>query len=328
MSIDNIIYKFNLIDEKIRFGKESTAENIRTALLNKGINCSLKTIYNDIDAIERIYKQPISRKSGRFTYENDEFSINKIKVNEEDESIFEMVLLNIQNLKPTGIYDKYSKILDKVLSDLTKGKKIKNLKSFNAIQPEISYGNKGYEWIEPIFNAIINKEAIELVYQKAKSAPEKKILSPYILKEFRNRWYCIGYDHLKTNLTKVYSLDRMHSVESSAKAYWEDSHFDTEAFFKFSFGIYHDYKLKPIKIKLEFYEQFIETIQNHPLMPTQKSKLIKRGKALEVELELYISYEIESEILKYGNLVKVISPLTLAEKIKNKAEKIIDNYKN
>jgi len=307
MSIDNIIYKFNLIDEKIRFGKESTAENIRTALLNKGINCSLKTIYNDIDAIERIYKQPISRKSGRFTYENDEFSINKIKVNEEDESIFEMVLLNIQNLKPTGIYDKYSKILDKVLSDLTKGKKIKNLKSFNAI---------------------INKEAIEIVYQKAKSAPEKKILSPYILKEFRNRWYCIGYDHLKTNLTKVYSLDRMHSVESSAKAYWEDSHFDTEAFFKFSFGIYHDYKLKPIKIKLEFYEQFIETIQNHPLMPTQKSKLIKRGKALEVELELYISYEIESEILKYGNLVKVISPLTLAEKIKNKAEKIIDNYKN
>jgi len=204
---------------------------------------------------------------------------------------------------------------------------MKNLSSFNAIQPEISYGNKGYEWIEPIFNAIINKETIEIYYQKAKSEPEKKVLSPYLLKEFRNRWYCIGYDHNKTQLTKVYSLDRMQNVKFSGKKYWEDPLFDIEAYFKYSFGIFHDYSQKPIKIKLEFYDQFIETIQNHPLMPNQISKIIKGGKALEVEIESYLSYEIENEILKYGNLVKVISPLSLAEKIQVKAQKIINKYK-
>lgn len=323
----NQIERFRIIDKKISLGKSSTIKQIHTAVKNEGILVDERTIYNDIKSIEKIYKKYIEKgMDGKYSFEDQSFSINKLNINEEDEAIFGLVSMSLLNLKPTSIYEKYNKIVDKVLNDISKGKKLKNLSSFNAIQPEISYGNKGYEWIEPIFNAIINKETIEIDYQKAKSEPEKKVLSPYLLKEFRNRWYCIGYDHSKTQLTKVYSLDRMQNVKFSGKKYWEDPLFDFEAFFKYSFGIFHNYSQKPVKIKLEFYDQFIETIQNHPLMPTQMSKLIKGGKALEVDIELYLSYEIESEILKYGNLVKVISPLSLANIIKDKTKKITELY--
>jgi len=61
-------------------------------------------------------------------------------------------------------------------------------------------------------------------------------------------------------------------------------------------------------------------------MPTQKSKLTKRGKALEVELEVYNSKELVSEILKYGELVKVIAPLSLANTIKEKSKKTAELY--
>jgi predicted DNA-binding transcriptional regulator YafY len=54
--------------------------------------------------------------------------------------------------------------------------------------------------------------------------------------------------------------------------------------------------------------------------------LTKRGKALEVELEVYNSKELVSEILKYGELVKVIAPLSLANTIKEKTKKITELY--
>lgn len=326
MSLEIIMKKFFIIDEKIRYGKKSTAEQIRIVLQNKGIKCTLKTIYNDLKSIKTIWKQPILKEKDKYYYQSESFSIQNGKIDEEDLPTFELLLMNSQNLKSTGFYDKYNKILDKILSDIAKGKKAENLTNIMAIQPEISYGNKGYEWIEPIFNAIIKKEAIEIIYQKAKSEPEKKVISPYILKEHRNRWYCVGYDNLNRKQTKIYSLDRIQNVEYSAKPYWSDTDFDIENYFKFSLGIYHYIDKKPEIVKLEFYDYFIEIIQNHPLMPTQKTKLTKRGKALEVELEVYNSKELVSEILKYGELVKVLSPSSLADTIKEKVKRLSNLY--
>jgi len=66
---------------------------------------------------------------------------------------------------------------------------------------------------------------------------------------------------------------------------------------------------------------------NHPLMATQKSTLIEGGKALRVELQVYNSYEIKREILGYGKGVKVISPESHVNDLKEMAQGIIDQYK-
>ena len=156
MSTKTIINKFWIIDDKIRYGNKVTVNQIVTAVRNNNISCSIKTIHNDLETIADIWKQPIMNEGNKYFYKNDEFSIQNGKISEEDSATFELLLLNSQNLKPTGVYDKYNKILDKILSDIAKGKKAKNIANIKAIQPEISFGNKGYEWIEPIFNAIIN----------------------------------------------------------------------------------------------------------------------------------------------------------------------------
>jgi predicted DNA-binding transcriptional regulator YafY len=61
-------------------------------------------------------------------------------------------------------------------------------------------------------------------------------------------------------------------------------------------------------------------------MPSQKSRIINKGKTLEVEIEVYNSEELISELLKYGSLVKVISPLNLAMQIKQESMKISELY--
>ena len=67
---------------------------------------------------------------------------------------------------------------------------------------------------------------------------------------------------------------------------------------------------------------------NYPLSSYQTHTLSKNGKTLTVNLEFYESYEIVSEILKYGTSVKVLAPASLAKKVKNIAEIVAKSYGN
>ena len=136
----------------------------------------------------------------------------------------------------------------------------------------------------------------------------------------------VGFDHLKTSLIKNYSLDKILSIKVSKEPYHFDDSFDAGEFFKFSYGIYHNYKSQPQKIKLVFKEPYINQIINYPLSPYQTYSLSKDGKTLTVNLELYESYEIIEKILSFGASVKVLSPSSLALKIKGIVEEVLRGY--
>ena len=197
----------------------------------------------------------------------------------------------------------------------------------DCIQPEQNHSVIGVEYIEPILNAILERNPIEIEYQKVGQEIETKVISPYVLKQVDQHWYMIGFDHLKTSLTKNYSLDKILSIKVSKEPYHYDESFDASKFFKYSFGIYHNYKSKPQKIKLAFKEPYINQIINYPLSPYQTHSLSKDGKTLNVFIELYESYEIISEILKYGASVKVMAPRSLIKKINNIALAVVNLYK-
>jgi predicted DNA-binding transcriptional regulator YafY len=223
------------------------------------------------------------------------------------------------------IYSKFESTIDKIVT----GSKIskRDRKKINCIQPEKANSAIGGVYIEPILNAILDTNSIEIEYQKQGQITEKKILSPYLLKQVDQHWYLIAYDNQNSKLIKNYSLDKILSVKLSDEPYKYDSTFDAEEFFKYSYGIYHNYKDTPQKIKLEFKEPYINTIINYPLSPNQKYSLSKDGKKLTVNLELYDSWEIVTEILKYGASVKVLAPKSLAKKIKGIAEAVVKQYK-
>lgn len=166
-----------------------------------------------------------------------------------------------------------------------------------------------------------------MVYRKNEIEVSTKTLSPYLLKEFRKKWFLIAYDHAENRkCTKVYSLDKIKEITESESKFHFDPNFNAQDYFKYTFGIFHDLVNTPIPLVLEFTGIFIEQVRTHPLMASQKSTLMKGGKALRVELELYYSYEIIREILSYGDGVKVVSPANVALEVKNITSKISNNY--
>ena len=317
-----------VIDQILRNrNRKYTAVDIKNEVNRRlGVDISMATIYKDIEHIKNEYGAVIAKNSrSQLFYEEEDFSIEKAPLDEEDKKLLDMATTIFRVFSSSPIFGKFENTINKILTGSAISKVERN--RMDCIQPEQNHSVIGVEYIEPILNAILEHNAIEIEYQKVGQDIETKVISPYVLKQVDQHWYMIGFDHLKTSLTKNYSLDKILSVKISKAPYYIDNKFDASQFFKYSYGIYHNYKNKPQKIKLEFKEPYINQVVNYPLSPYQIYKLSKDGKKLTVHLELYESYEIVSEILKYGASVRVLAPTSLATKIKEIAEDIAKGYK-
>ena len=291
-----------------------------------GIDISIATVYKDLEHLKNEYGAIIIKNgNGKLMYKEEGFSIFKAPLDEEDKLLLDMATTIFRVFSNSPIFGKFEKTINKILTGDSISKIERN--KLDCIQPEFHNSVVGIQYIEPILSAILEHNAIEIEYQKEGQDPEIKVISPYVLKQV-NSWYIVGFDHLKTSLIKNYSLDKILSIKVSKESYHYDDSFDAGEFFKFSYGIYHNYKSQPQKIKLAFKEPYINQIINYPLSPYQTYSLSKDGKTLTVNLELYESYEIIEKILSFGASVKILSPVSLLEKIKGIAKEILKEYNN
>ena len=321
-------FRERVIDQILRNrNRKYTAAEIKNEVNRKlDIQVSLATIYKDLEHLRDEYGAVITKNSrNQLFYEEEDFSIEKAPLDDEDKKLLDMATTIFRVFSSSPIFGKFENTINKILTGSTISKVERN--RLDCIQPEHNNSVIGLLYIEPILNAILERNAIEIEYQKVGQDIETKVISPYLLKQVNQHWFLVGFDNLKTTLTKNYSLDKIVSVKVSKEPYYVDDKFNASQFFKYSYGIYHNYKDQPQKIKLAFTEPYINQVMNYPLSPYQTHNLSKDGKTLTVNLELYESYEIVSEILKYGASVKVLLPESLAKKIKGIAEEVARGYK-
>lgn len=305
--------RHKIIDQLLRSPRKRTVVEIAEEISDRIFRpVSKETIYVDLRHLEAEYGAVIIKKGGKVYYEDSSFSIENLPLTDEDTELLNVASMIFRTFKKSSILHKFESTIDKILTGTSLGV-IFGRDELNYIQFDIASGDAGYEWIEPIMKAIVDKTSVEITYQKYGGTPEKKLISPYVLKEFRNHWYLIGFDQRESKLTKVYALDRILEINASKEDYYTDEDFSAEAYFKYSFGVYHRHHEQPEKIKLEFYGTLAAHIFKHPLTPNQKSEWSADGKVLFVELELYIGPEIVSELLRYGSSVKIISPSRLKD---------------
>ena len=114
--------RFFKIDEKIRHGKKATIIQLATAWNNSCLDeiekVTERTIANDIKAIQEVFEgAEIDEKiDGKYySYLDHKFSIKQLNLNENDESLLSLIRMTLQNFENTGIYNKFSKLKNKVL---------------------------------------------------------------------------------------------------------------------------------------------------------------------------------------------------------------------
>ena len=156
--------------------------------------------------------------------------------------------------------------------------------------------------------------------------PKEFILCPYLLKEFRNRWFLFGSkqdDLLLFNL----ALDRIKSVEPTTIPFKENPNFDSEHFFDDVIGVSKNIKNTPRTIKFWANAEQSKYILTKPIHRSQR--LISRNEedgSCIFRIEVVINFEMYSVFMSFGPGVRILHPRKAAMYMRDKFKEALDMY--
>jgi predicted DNA-binding transcriptional regulator YafY len=207
---------------------------------------------------------------------------------------------------------------DKVSAAKTKGKPIVHL--------ETNQGLRGIEFIDDVYQSIKKKQVIELTYQSFKArTPNVFKFHAYLLKEYRNRWFVLGRRSSKEPLTTL-ALDRIKEMKTLLNpVYIENEEFDADEYYKDVIGVTVNDGNRPQLVHLAIDRSNAPYVITKPLHATQKI-VAKSSEGIEVTIEVILNYELEREILGFGDSIVVMKPQRLRERIEKKLSEAVKNY--
>ena len=275
---------------------------------------SKRTIENDIrimrsDALG--YNAPIVCKKTFYSYADKNFSIRNCSLTQQDIEALSMISKIVGSYKGFNFFKDIEGIFSKMESKLQL-----NLK--DDVQQIIQFENipvaNGTEFLQKIIDAIINKQVLLIDYKKFEEAKQNQhIVSPYLLKEYRNRWYVIGWNHSGKYITSL-ALDRIIQIAFSETDYKEEHKVNAETFFKNTIGISFP-QSKPQVIELKFDSSQVPYIKTQPIHKSQQ--IIRDTKQYTViRLSLVVNFELVSLILSHQDQVEVLKPNSLRHEVK------------
>lgn len=331
--IKNPISRFKAINECLRSRNKKywSKEELIEAILEKtDIAIKERTLDNDIYFMRHNsqlkYNAPIefSKSENGYYYEDPDYSIDNLPLNDNDIEALEFVTTILAQYRNVKIFNEFTGTVDKLISLVNHIKNTDHESEFAFIDFEKSSNSIGYEHLNSLIEAIKNKKVISLEYKKFLEPSKKHIISPYLLKEYRNRWYLLGYHHLNKRI-KTYGLDRIISVSCNTQVDYQDiAGFNPDAYFKNTIGITFIDEA-PQEIILAFKPLQGNYLKTQPLHNSQEI-LIDNETTFQIRIVVVPNYELYSTILSYGDDVNVLSPDCVRQRIKEIISKCFAYY--
>ena len=305
MSKRGYISRYLLILKKLKVKPYSTYEELQTYIENQfdylqmqddnlQIGFSKRTLQRDINEIRNVFGIDIEyskSQKGYFISQNENENMNFQRMMEA----FEM--FNSLNLA----------------QDLT---------PFIHLEKRRPQGTEN---LYGLLHAIKNRLQIKFTYQKFwEEELSQRLVEPYALKEFKNRWYIMAKDS-KDNNIKSFALDRLTNLEITNLNYQYPDNYSIEQSYRYCFGIISPNVEEPQDIILSFDPFQGKYIKTLPLHDTQQV-LVDNDEEMKIKLKLCLTHDLVMELLSFGDNMKVIEPKSLADQIKQAHKKAYRQY--
>jgi predicted DNA-binding transcriptional regulator YafY len=332
--IKNALIRYRIIDRCIRNKykpfpskrelREACEENLYGS--NFGEHICDSTIEKDLFNMRMDHDAPIkySKKNDGYYYDDPEYSINDIPLTEEDLESIQFAVNTLQQFREVDMFKQFGQAIDKIVDRVA----IESKQSLNSENPivqfETAYSSGGNEFLPPLYEAIISKNKVIFNYKSFKSTDFKeRIVSPLLLKEYRNRWYLICFDELKNNIL-TFALERMDNLRSVKESSVIPLDFDPKKYFEYSTGI-TAYKGEPELIEIKADSISAKYILSQPFHNSQQ--LLKEHDEYSVfQLKVYISEELIRSFLSFGGEIEVLAPDSLRSIIKERSTQLFQKY--
>lgn len=291
--------------------------------IDKGV--SRRTVQMDIQMMRSDklgYHAPIIVEEKKYyTYSNPDYSITNIPLTDQDLGKLTEVVDILKQFKGFTHFQELSgmvqKLEDKIHVSKTNERPIIDLEKNENL--------KGLEYIDPIFQAVSKRQKLRITYQSFKArTPGTFDFHPALLKEWRNRWFVLGKKKASDNFMML-ALDRVLKIESLSEEAISFEDYDLSNHFRDVIGATVNVGEEPKEIKLFVYGMHAPYVITKPLHHSQKV-LEKTKEGILISITVQHNFELEKEILSFGDAMKVVSPSRLRSKIKERLTHSIDLY--
>lgn len=329
----NALIRYNTIDKCLqnrlrKWTLDDLVEACSNALyefegIDKGV--SKRTVQMDIQMMrsEKLgYNAPIVVLDKKYyTYEDDNYSITNIPLTDQDLNKLTEVVDILRQFKGFTHFKELTSMIQKLEDKIHTSKTHEH----SIIDLEKNENLRGLDFIDPIYQAILNKKCIEVEYQSFKNRNKNLMLfHPFLLKEHRNRWFVLGSND-KFNGNMLLALDRIQSLKTTDKPLMDLDRDYIANFFNDVIGVTVSEGKAPQEVILKTTKENAPYIITKPLHHSQKV-IGEDGDGVLLSLQVQHNFELERDILAFGDRIKVVAPPRLRAVIKKRIANSLDQY--
>lgn len=183
---------------------------------------------------------------------------------------------------------------------------------------------KGLKYFTPLYESIVSQHVLSLEYHKFGGPSYNRIIHPYQLRQYNNRWFLVGKE---PNVSEklpivVVPLDRIDNYKILENEKFSPLKGDVEAYFKDMVGVSPKFGESCQHIVFKAYHPADSYIVTKPIHHSQR--VVERHEDYTIlSLDLIPTYEFETIMLTYADKCEILEPLDLRGKIKERAKNIV-----
>lgn len=331
----NALLRYRTIDRCLRnTGRRWTLQDLVDACSNalyeyegKQDLVSTRTVQLDIQMMrsDRLgYEAPIEVYDRKYyRYSDPNYSISNRPLSEHDITVLNRT---IDLLRQFDEFDPFHDMADVV------GRLQDKVANANNKRPIVDFERnpnlKGLEHLNPLYDIISARQTVYINYRSFNSRePRPFILFPYLLKEYRNRWFIFGSRAEDMKLFNL-ALDRIINFHLCPDIpYKENPDFD-EDYFNDIVGVTKLPGLNKERIIIFADNSQASYILTKPIHSSQR--LLEKNHSdgsMTFELNVVVNQELITQLLGFGSGIRILSPTSLVTKMRDILLKASAQYK-
>ena len=293
--------------------------------IDKGI--SKRTVQMDIQMMRSDklgYNAPIEVYENKYyRYSDPDYSITNSPLTEDDMKLMGETVEMLRQFEGFSAFSGMEDVLGRLEDHVTAMRHRRK----PVILLERNENLKGLKFIDPLYKAILAKKPVKIIYKSFKARDMQKfIFSPFFLKEFRNRWFVYGWKKGAGMLFNL-ALDRIHEMGNApGEEYQENKMIDPDTFFDNLIGVTKNINDKAHRVRFWAAPGQVPYIETKPLHKSQFVVQRNEDGSAIFQMEVVLNYELEKDLLGFGEGVKVLSPRILVHNMSKRLRQASQNY--
>ena len=180
----------------------------------------------------------------------------------------------------------------------------------------------GEQYLDIIIRAIRTDRRLRIGYKKFQAEGYEKVVCPYALKLFRQRWYLLALND--EDQMRIYALDRITMLELTDEPFEMPEDFSPQAYFSEYFGVLTD-DTPMAHVIVRAHKWMPNYLRTLPLHHSQR-ELTSTEDYTDFSFDIRPTTDFLGELLRHSDGIEVLEPPELREKMRQMIADTLKRY--